>query len=183
VLSKFTNDDVVGQVKNIIFAANGPKPELVLTDAVQNTIDIVENAQYCLVYDKPITGKGLLWHDLVLWWQDKSGYINGHAEESLSLRLKDSLDSVVEKLLFDTYYDEIRATLGDQLPALIPQVYLHYDPKTVKQLQGKRRIPRERLDFLILFSNRNRVILEVDGKQLLSIPFKIFQVPHKIKFF
>ena len=58
VLSKFTSG-VSGEIKNIIFAANGPKPDLVLTDAVHNTVDIVANAEYCLVYDKPITGEGL----------------------------------------------------------------------------------------------------------------------------
>src|SRR5713226_5290493 len=72
VLSKFIGG-VSGEVKNIIFAANGPKPELVLTDAVHNVIDIVANAEYCLVYDKPITSTGLLWKDLVNWWKEKSG--------------------------------------------------------------------------------------------------------------
>ena len=40
--------------KNLIFTANGPKPELVLRDAVNNDIEIVRNAEYCLVYDQPI---------------------------------------------------------------------------------------------------------------------------------
>jgi len=57
VLSQFIGG-VCGEVKNIIFAANGPKPELVLADAVHNVIEIVENAEYCLVYDKPIISKG-----------------------------------------------------------------------------------------------------------------------------
>ena len=62
-----------------------------------------------------------------------------------------------------TYYKVFKPKLGDRLPALIPQVYFHYDPKTLKELQGKRRIPRERMDFLILFSDRDLVVLEVDG--------------------
>lgn len=164
VLSKFTGG-VSGEVKNIIFAANGPKPELVLTDAVHNVIDIVANAEYCLVYDKPITSAGLLWKDLILWWKEKSGCDDSQAERSLYSRLKISLGSKVEELLFYAYYKDFRKQLGEKLPALIPQVYLHYDPKTLKELQGKRRIPRERMDFLILFSERDRVVLEVDGKQ------------------
>src|SRR5262249_33841176 len=55
---------VPGSVKNLIFAANGPKPEIVLADAVSNDIKIVENEQYCLVYDKPILEHGLRWNDL-----------------------------------------------------------------------------------------------------------------------
>src|SRR5690606_24500522 len=42
--------------------------------------------------------------------------------------------------------------LGDTLPALIPQVYLHYDPYTLAQLGGVGRLPRQRMDFLLLFS-------------------------------
>ncbi len=163
VLSRFTGG-VSGEIKNIIFAANGPKPDLVLTDAVHNTVDIVANAQYCLVYDKPITSKGLLWNDLVSWWKEKSGCDDDQAERNLYFRLKASLGSKVEELLFLTYYREFMTQLGEKLPALVPQVYLHYDPKTLKELQGKRRIPRERMDFLMLFSDTSRIVLEVDGK-------------------
>lgn len=164
VLSQFIGG-VSGEIKNIIFAANGPKPELVLTDAVHNTVDIVANAQYCLVYDKPITSKGLLWSDLVGWWKEKYRGDSDQAERDLYARLKASLGSKVEELLFFTYFKEFKTKLGENLPALVPQVYLHYDPKTLKELQGKRRIPRERMDFLLLFSDRSRVVLEVDGKQ------------------
>ncbi len=163
VLSRFIGG-VSGEIKNIIFAANGPKPDLVLTDAVHNTINIVANAEYCLVYDKPIASKGLLWSDLVSWWKEKSGCDDELVEQNLYLRLKASLGSKVEEFLFFTYFKEFKTKLGEKLPALVPQVYLHYDPKTLKELQGKRRIPRERMDFLILFSDKDRVVLEVDGK-------------------
>jgi very-short-patch-repair endonuclease len=163
VLSRFIGG-VSGEIKNIIFAANGPKPDLVLTDAVHNTVDIVANAEYCLVYDKPITSKGLLWNDLVSWWKEKSGPVDDQAARNLYFRLKASLGSKVEELLFLTYYREFMTKLGEKLPALVPQVYLHYDPKTLKELQGKRRIPRERMDFLMLFSDTSRIVLEVDGK-------------------
>lgn len=56
---------VQGSIKNLIFAANGPKPEIVLADAINNDIRIVKNEQYCLVYDQPIPERGLLWKDLV----------------------------------------------------------------------------------------------------------------------
>jgi hypothetical protein len=37
---------VSGGVKNLIFAANGPKPELVLRDAVNNDVEIARNAEF-----------------------------------------------------------------------------------------------------------------------------------------
>ena len=53
--------------------------------------------------------------------------------------------------------------------ALIPQVYLHFDPVTqsARRSAGQSGSPlaRQRMDFLILFSSRHRVVLEVDGKQ------------------
>jgi very-short-patch-repair endonuclease len=164
VLSRFTGG-VSGEIKNIIFAANGPKPELVLADAVHNIVDIVANAEYCLVYDWPINSSGLLWRDLVSWWRTKVGCEDDQAERSLYSRLKASLASKPEEIVFFTYFKEFRTRIGEKLSALVPQVYLHYDPKTLKELQGKRRIPRERMDFLLLFSDKNRVVLEVDGKQ------------------
>ncbi|MFJ1562188.1 hypothetical protein [Streptomyces mirabilis] len=43
---------VSGELKNLIFAADGPKPQIVLPDSISNTIRIVKNEQYCLVYDQ-----------------------------------------------------------------------------------------------------------------------------------
>lgn len=157
---------VQGAVKNIVFAANGPKPELILVDSLNNTIEIVKNAEYCLVYDSPIPESGLLWRDLVGWWANKTNATdNERIELQLYKRLAQSLTSEPEKLLFETYFKRFRRLLGEQLPALIPQVYLHYDPKVLKELQGNQRLPRQRMDFLLLFSNRDRVVIEVDGKQ------------------
>ncbi|HAG99410.1 MAG TPA: hypothetical protein DCL75_11290, partial [Ktedonobacter sp.] len=62
---------VHSNVKNLIFAANGFKPEIVLIDSVSNDIQIVKNEEYCLVYDKPILERGLLWKDLLDWWCEK----------------------------------------------------------------------------------------------------------------
>jgi very-short-patch-repair endonuclease len=47
-------------------------------------------------------------------------------------------------------------------------VYLHYDPYTIQQLKGKKRVIRQRMDFLILLSNQTRIVIEVDGQQHYS---------------
>ena len=161
---------VNGTVKNLIFAADRFKPEIILQDAINNDIKIVRNQQYCLVYDRPLPERGLLWKDLVVWWREHPG--NERLDETaLKNNLYDRLmlsmtKSPPEKLLFHTYMHHFTRELGDALPALIPQVYLHYDPYTIKQLaEGKPRLPRQRMDFLLLFSNQVRVVIEVDGQQ------------------
>jgi very-short-patch-repair endonuclease len=51
---------------------------------------------------------------------------------------------------------------------LIPQVYLHYDPAVVKLLRHRAGLPRQRMDFLLLLPNNQRVVIEVDGSQHFS---------------
>jgi AbiJ N-terminal domain 3 len=63
---------VAGHCTNLIFAANGPKPELVLADAINNDIRITKNEDFCLIYDLPIGIDGLRWKDLVDWWAARS---------------------------------------------------------------------------------------------------------------
>jgi hypothetical protein len=62
---------VGNNVKNLIFAASGPKPEIIFSDSVSNDIEIVKNADYCLIYDRPIKSHGLLWKELVDWWRER----------------------------------------------------------------------------------------------------------------
>jgi very-short-patch-repair endonuclease len=162
-------DGVTGTAKNLIFASNGPEPEIVLTDAINNDIRIVRHEEHCLVYDLPLTKDGLLWRHLVCWWAGRSGLeVNEDTERGLYRRLAESLSSPAEKLLFRTYFKVFRSECEDRLPALIPQVYLHCDPYTIAQLQGERRLPRQRMDFLLLFSPFERIVIEVDGKHHYS---------------
>ena len=153
---------VENKPKNLIFASIGPKPEIVLRDAINNDIQIVKNGEYCLIYDLPIGASGLTFQNLKDWW-DRTPKQN--PAQKLSDRLRKSLGSEPEKIIWDAYFQLIRDVSIDKLPALIPQVYLHYDPYTIRQLQGNSRLPRQRMDFLLLFSERDRVVIEVDGKQ------------------
>jgi len=156
-------------VKNLIFAANGPKPEIVLADALSNRIAIKRNAEYCMVYDRPIQNTGLLWVDLVDWWTTFRG-TQRSAEEAgmLKERLAASIaSSPPEKVLFDVYYSKVVKLMGKALPALVPQVYLHYDPYSIKKF-GIQYLLRQRMDFLLLLPGKARVVLEVDGKQHYS---------------
>jgi hypothetical protein len=47
---------------------NGPKPKIVLRDAINNIIEITANGEYCLVYDKALPPAGLTWRAMTTWW-------------------------------------------------------------------------------------------------------------------
>lgn len=88
--------------KNLIFASNGPKPEIVLSDAIHNDLKIVKNAESCLFYNQPIPEQGLHWKDLVAWWAETHGLDAEQPDTARDLyrRLAESLrDSPPEQLL------------------------------------------------------------------------------------
>lgn len=157
------------RLKNIIFAAT-KKPDLVLEDAISNDIRIVNaNETDALIYDFPLDSSGLLLNDLVGWWSKKhNDEERKKSRNALLLHLKasvDTSDSPGEKALFIVYYKHFHTILSDRLPALLPQVYLHYDPKTIFARGSGRILNRFRMDFLLLLNNNIRIVIEVDGKQ------------------
>jgi hypothetical protein len=157
-------------VKNLIFASIGPKPEIVLIDALTNAIKITKYADMCLVYDRPISG-ALLWSDLWSWWMESGQAASDDPEEAgreLYERLEQSLASEPEMTLMRQYFETLSEPVGDALPALIPQVYLHYDPYTLRERGGRGPLERQRMDFLLLLNGGRRIVLEVDGKQHYS---------------
>lgn len=156
---------VVGRPKNLIFASRGVKPEIGFADAINNDIVILSGEESCLVYDRLIGSNGLRWSDLVTWW---GGVVSGGDAADLGKRLQESLASDAERKLFATYFKAYRSALGDVLPALLPQVYLHYDPAIVKTLRHRLPLPRQRMDFLLLLPGRQRIVIEVDGKHHFS---------------
>lgn len=161
---------VDGELKNIIFASTGPKPRIVLRDAINNVIEVVENAEYCLFYDRPLSEAGLTWAELVHWWRasnDLGDQDDVEVARSLYRRLAASLDSPPENTLFRTYCERYgSAEDGGRQPALLPQVYLHYDPRTRRERGGQPSVlMRERMDFLLLLPRGVRIVLEVDGQQ------------------
>lgn len=151
--------------KNLIFASLA-KPDIRFRDAINNDIEIVENADSVLVYDRPIGTDGIRWRDLQTWWTETRGLqSDDEAKAGLYKRLRKSLpaNSPPQLLLYDLYH-EIFSTSVQDLPALLPEVWLHWDPKTV-QMRGMNALLRFRMDFLLLLPRGQRVVLEVDGMQ------------------
>ena len=156
---------VRGEMKNLIFAADGPKPRIVLRDAINNDLEIIENGQHCLIYDRPLPDTGLTWRQLTAWWA-RNDSLDGEEERAaahgLYARLLKSMDrNGAERFVFERYCARYR-THGFDVPALIPQVYLHYDPYT-RRAGGT--LTRQRMDFLLLLDRHRRIVLEVDGIQ------------------
>jgi AbiJ N-terminal domain 3 len=159
---------VAGRPKNLIFASQ-VKPDMRFIDAINNDIEIVTNSDKVLVYDRPISSEGLTWSDLQAWWADSSRIPNDkNAKSTLYRRLLASLpgNSPPQRLLFESYFKRFKNSIPG-LPALLPEVWLHWDPKTVKE-RGRDALFRFRMDFLMLLPGGVRVVLEVDGQQHYS---------------
>lgn len=155
--------------KNLIFATPR-KPDIRLTDALDNDIEIVGGADDVLIYDRPIPPTGLRWRDLQAWWQDAHpDQTADGAKRALYQRLLGAMptSSPPQQLLF-TIYHKIFGDRIPALPALLPEVWLHWDPKTVQQ-RGAEALLRFRMDFLMLLGPE-RVVIEVDGAHHYAHP-------------
>jgi hypothetical protein len=158
------------QAKNLVFASQ-VKPDIRISDAISNDIEILENADKVLVYDWPIGSDGLRWRDLQEWWKDTRQLADDEeAKRSLYQRLTSALpgNSPPQRNLFDLYY-KIHGTAVPGLPALLPEVWLHWDPKTVRE-RGAAALLGHRMDFLLLLPHGQRVVLEVDGSHHYASP-------------
>jgi hypothetical protein len=159
--------------KNLVFASKGPKPELGFKDAVSNDIVILKHAEHCLIYEDGIGEDGLSWEALIVWWAKIQNVAptDQVVRKALGQRLLESVGSRPEQHLFSEYFRQFSEKLGPRLPALLPQVYLHYDPVSLRELERRGETKRflvQRMDFLLLLRDRVRVVLEVDGQQHYS---------------
>lgn len=158
-----TPQSKLSPVKQLLFASTGPKPEIVLKDAISNDLQVVANAESCLEYNEPVHDSGLTWRQLIRWWSPACG-VGEERPAGLALhkRLLESLSPGPEQLMLTTYA-KLYGEFGYDLPALLPQVYLHYDPYS--QRRAVRPLVRQRMDFLLLLPGRRRAVIELDGKQ------------------
>lgn len=168
-----THAGVAGTMKNLIFASTGEKPELVFRDALNNDVEITKHADKVLVYDQPLPNSGmLLWSDLRDWYAIIQGVEGVQGAKMLYTRLRESVlgaKSPGEFAIFHGYYDRFSKALGDRLPALIPQVYLHYDPYTRRARGDEKFLVRQRMDFLLMLERGVRIVIEIDGSHHYAV--------------
>lgn len=150
-------------INSLIFAGSYLNPGMNIKTANPNI------SEDYLVYDQPIERHGLWWQDLIDWWKViKEGDTTSDLESSLHNRLYQSLTSEAERLLYNTYFGCFKKLFENAIPALLPQVYLYYIPYSLCQLAGERQISRQQVDFLLLLSDQDRIVIEVDSKQRYS---------------
>jgi len=136
-----------------------------LRDAINNDIEIATEADTVLIYDRPIGPEGLQWRQLQDWWAEREGGIpQEEAKKTLYNRLQSCLplSSPPQRFLFSAFHKAFGKSIPT-LPALLPEVWLHWDPKTIAQ-RGSNALPRFRMDFLMLLPFGVRIVVEVDGK-------------------
>lgn len=155
---------VKGKIHNIVFAATR-KPEILLTDVLNHTVQIPVDESKYLLYDREVSTDGLTWGELLQWYNEN----HSSTEVSLVDRLQEAVKncgSPIEEKFFNCYLDVINA-FGDTIPALLPQVYLYYDSK-VQRERTIKIFDHQCMDFLMLFSGSQRVVIELDGVQHYS---------------
>ncbi|WP_329235388.1 hypothetical protein [Streptomyces canus] len=151
--------------RNLIFATLGT-PDIRFTSALDNDIEIAERSDQVLVYDRPVGKNGLLWRELLAWWQETREISD---PERATWSLFDRMDSSLppksdgQKNLFWLYHNIYREDLS-AVPALLPEIWVHWDPRTVRE-RGALALQNLRMDFLMLLPGTRRVVLEVDGMQ------------------
>lgn len=161
-LSELTG--VKGKINNIVFAAT-MKPDILLTDVLNHTVQIpVDEGKY-LLYDKEVTIGGLSWKGLHEWYDESHWLTEISLEEKLYNAVK-NCGSPIEEQFFNCYLAAVKE-FGDGIPALLPQVYLYYDSKVQKERTIKI-FDHQCMDFLMLFSGSQRVVIELDGVQHYS---------------
>ena len=146
----------IDEIQTIVFASRG-KPDLVLHD-VPNS-QLADTKGIALIWRTLITEKGLTVADMLRWWRS-----NHRTGDSIYRRFSECCQNNDERSVLDHYYRTVvKMDENSELPALLPQVWLSYDPLTREQRYGKPALERQRLDFLMYLPGRRKVIIEVDG--------------------
>ncbi|GGS54459.1 hypothetical protein [Actinokineospora fastidiosa] len=103
------------------------------------------------------------------WWVEREGLTEAPAREvsrSLYRRLDRSLgDNDAERRILRAYAERY-VRLGNDIPALLPQVYLHYDPYTrAHHAPVPPRCPASGWTSSCSYRSEIRIVIECDGRQ------------------
>lgn len=140
-------------IRFLIFGAARTKPDIIVKDVLDGNLKVLNDGNV-LVYDDEIK-ESLTYADFKIWWSKNkskySWYTSTSQMNEMELRVQE---------YYKKHYGD------DMFPVLIPQVYLHYDPKDKEERQNYKyseKLIFQRMDFLIIYKNR-RIIIEIDGE-------------------
>ncbi|WP_327389261.1 endonuclease domain-containing protein [Streptomyces microflavus] len=154
--------------RQVVFATRR-KPDIRISSVLDGDLEVLDQAERdddVLVYDRVVGNEGLRWRDLMDWWQAKRGINDAvQAKQALLQRMSASVprEATGQDNLGNLYYDLYGHDLDDR-PALLPEVWLHWDHQTISQRRGRAQ-HSIRMDFLMLLPGRQRIVIEVDGSQ------------------
>ena len=155
-----TKNGIFNSPKYLYFGVSNPKPDITISNILDADLEVL-NKEEILIYDKEI-GESLLYGEFKKWWKENQQIYKWYnAKKELNVR---------EQKFSDFYKKKIGEENMDKYPVLLPQVYLHYDPKTQAQREKMKKesnIKFQRMDFLILYEGK-RVIIELDGESHYS---------------
>lgn len=150
-------------ISQIVFAASAKKPDINF-DLFTNLLDVEERPEEYLVYKEEIPiNKGLTYHELERWWNEN--YF-GDLWCTLDDRLMADMSNS-QKMFYISYYRTFKNKLEKNLPALLPETYVKYDNKTIKQRLGSK-VTFQRMDFGLILPHNRKILIELDGKQHYS---------------
>lgn len=124
-----------------------------MKDVLDGNLKVL-NDNDVLVYDDEIK-ESLTYANFKIWWSKNKAKYSWYNPNSQMNKME---------LRVQEYYKQHYG--DDMFPVLIPQVYLHYDPKDKEARQKYKyneNLIFQRMDFLILYKNR-RIIIEIDGE-------------------
>lgn len=140
-------------IRFLIFGAAKTKPDIIVKDVLDGNLKVL-NDNDVLVYDDEIK-ESLTYANFKIWWSKNKAKYSWYNPNSQMNKME---------LRVQEYYKQHYG--DDMFPVLIPQVYLHYDPKDKEARQKYKyneNLIFQRMDFLILYKNR-RIIIEIDGE-------------------
>lgn len=158
-------EGVKGNIQGIIFAAIY-KPDVLLDDVLNHKVRIPRDDEKYLYYDQPIGNSPITWNKICSWYDKEHALGFDFSFEERLRKAVNHCGSPIEEFFFDAYL-ELKSEIGDNIPALLPQVWLYYDEKAQKE-RIEKIFEHQCMDFMMLFSNSKRIVIELDGAQHYS---------------
>lgn len=145
-------------MSTLFFAGYG-KPDVVFTDFTRGVYKI-RDLMGCLTVSLP-DNCTVRWQDV---WDQLSNKFGSIMDLYRYLEKSIPLKSPQARKVFEFYCRSTILAGRLELPALLPELNLHYDMMTLKQRDGVKALESQRCDFYLRIGQKE-ILLEVDGIQ------------------